>query len=510
MGISMKLKAKYVDVETGETTALLHIDDAQDMALREQDRVRILHEGRAVIAIVNTSDTVIDRGDVGLLGRAFKFIGPEPGESIEVNPATRPESVDYIRKKMDGGELSTEEINIIVKDIATKTLSNIELSAYVTSLHINGMNIRETADLTKAMVNTGETITFDKGPIFDFHSIGGCPGNKITLLIVPIVAAAGFLIPKTSSRAISSAAGTSDIVEVFANVDFDAASLKRMTQDVGGVMAWGGSLNLAPADDVIIKAEYPLGIDPHAQLLASVMSKKKAVGADYLLIDIPMGEGTKVKTMDEAKAYARDFIDLGENLGMKVECAITYGGQPVGRAIGPALEAREAISVLEGAKAPTSVIEKTVSLAGMIFDMGGMYYGEEKAKDLLSSGKALKKFREIVGAQGGNPDIKSTDIKVGEHSVDVLTKKSGYVSRIKNKELVRVARAAGSPRDKGAGVVLSKKVGSKVDSGETILTIYADNEQKMQEALAVAVKLEPVIIEGMVLTKIPAFTRTVR
>lgn len=505
----MKLRARFVDVETGETTALLHIDDAQDMALREQDRVRIVHEGKAVTAIINTSDTVIDKGEVGLLGRAFKTIGPEPGEPIDVNPATRPESVEYIRKKMDGGELSTDEINIVVKDIATRTLSNIELSAYVTSLHINGMNIRETADLTKAMVNTGETITFDKGPIFDFHSIGGCPGNKVTLLIVPIVAAGGLLIPKTSSRAISSAAGTSDIVEVFANVDFDSASLKRITQEVGGIMAWGGSLNLAPADDVIIKAEYPLGIDPHAQLLASVMSKKKAVGADYLLMDIPMGEGTKVRTMDEAKAYARDFIDLGEKLGMKVECAITYGGQPVGRAIGPALEAREAISVLEGAKSPTSVIEKTISLAGMIFDMGGAYNGEEKARDILSSGKALRKFQEMVGAQGGDPDIKSTDIKVGEHSVDVLSKKSGYVSRIKNKELVRVARAAGSPRDKGAGVVLSKKVGSKVDQGETLLTIYADNEQKMQDALAVSMKLDPVIIEGMVLARIPSFIRTV-
>jgi AMP phosphorylase len=267
---------------------------------------------------------------------------------------------------------------------------------------------------------------------------------------------------------------------------------------------------LAPADDVIIKAEYPLGIDPHPQLLASVMSKKKAAGADYLLIDIPMGDGTKVKTMDEAKVYARDFIDLGEKLGMKVECAITYGGQPVGRAIGPALEAREAISVLEGAKFTSSVIKKTVSLAGMIFDMGGVYHGEERAMEILSSGKALKKFQEIVGAQGGDPDIKSTDIKVGEHSVDVLSKKSGYVSRIKNKELVRVARAAGSPRDKGAGVVLNKKSGSKVDAGETLLTIYADNEQKMQDALAVSVKLDPVIIQGMVLERIPSFTRTIR
>ena len=181
-----------------------------------------------------------------------------------------------------------------------------------------------------AMVETGETIEFDRSPVFDFHSVGGVPGNKVTLIVVPIVASAGLLIPKTSSRAISSAAGTADIVETFAKVDFSAHELKHIAETVGGIMAWGGGLNLAPADDVVIKVEYPLGIDPHAQLLASVMSKKKAVGADFLLIDIPMGNGTKVPTMEMAKAYARDFIDLGERLGIKVECAITYGG-PTGR-----------------------------------------------------------------------------------------------------------------------------------------------------------------------------------
>ncbi len=504
----MKLKAKYVDVDTGELTALLNDDDAAELGLREMDRVRITHEGNSAVAIVNTSDTVIQRGEIGLMGVTFKNFGPEHMEPLEVVAASKPESVDIIRRKMDGLELSQDEIYTLVGDIAQHILSPVELSAYVTSLHIRGMNIRETADLTRAMVETGDVIKFDRGPIFDHHSIGGCPGNKVSLIIVPIIAAGGYLIPKTSSRAISSAAGTADIVETFCDVDLSATQLKNITESVGGVLAWGGSLNLAPADDVIIRAEYPLGIDPHAQLLASVMSKKKAVGADYLLMDIPMGEGTKVPDMEKAKTYAKDFIELGEMLGIRVECAITYGGQPVGRAIGAALEAREAISILEGAKEPNSVIEKAVVLAGMLFDMGqGYNHGEIRARELLENGKALAKFREIVAAQGGNADIKADDIPVGKYSVDVLATKSGYVNKVKNRDIVKVARAAGSPRDKGAGLEIHKKVGHKVDAGEKILTLYADNDAKLQQALTVAQKINPMIIEGMVLAKVPAFTR---
>jgi AMP phosphorylase len=253
--------------------------------------------------------------------------------------------------------------------------------------------------------------------------------------------------------------------------------------------------------------EYPLGIDPHAQLLASVMSKKKAVGANHLLIDIPMGVGTKVPTMEMARQYAHDFIELGEKLDIRVECAVTYGGQPVGRAIGPALEAREAISILEGAKSPNSVVEKTLTLSGILLEMGGIMHGEENAREILESGKALEKFREMVKAQGGNPDIKSTDIAIGKYKADVLAKKSGYLGSIMNKQLVQIARGAGSPKDKGAGLIIYKKVGSKVDAGEPLYTIYADNENKLNEAVSLAKKLEPMAVEGMVLARMPGITR---
>jgi AMP phosphorylase len=504
----MRLKARYIDMDTGELTAVLNEEDCMELGVREQDRVKIKHEKKDTItAIVHTTDTVVNPGEIGVLGKTFATLHAESGEEVEVMCTGRPESVDYIRKKMDGLELSTEEIRLLVGDIAARNLSNIEMAAYVTALHINGMNLRETVDLTVAMVESGDTIEFDRSPVFDFHSVGGVPGNKVTLIVVPIVAAAGYLIPKTSSRAISSAGGTADIVEVFAPVDFEASELKRIAEKVGGILAWGGSMNLAPADDLVIRVEYPLGIDPHAQLLASVMSKKKAAGADYVVIDIPMGEGTKVKNMDEARTYARDFIDLGDALGIKVECAVTYGGQPVGRAIGPALEAREAISILEGEKHPGSVIEKSLGLAGMLLELGGMSNGVERAKEILDSGKALKKFREIVAAQGGRSDIRSTDIDVGKFKFDVTARKAGYVSGINNKDLVRIARLAGAPKDKGAGILLNKKRGHQVELGETLFTIHAENEAKLDGAADFSRRVDSVSIEGMLLAKIPSFSR---
>lgn len=502
----MRLKVKPIDMDAGEFTVVMHDHDCWELGVMEQDRVKIKHDKNEITAILQTTDTIVSPGEIGLLERTFSAVGVQPGEEVEVTCAPRPDSVGYILKKMRGEKLSTGEIQKLVKDISERNLSAVELSAYVTSLYINGLDIRETADLTMAMVESGETIDFDR-PVFDFHSVGGCPGNKITPIIVSIVAAAGLTIPKTSSRAISSAAGTADIVEVFANVAFDTTRLKAIVEKAGGVMAWGGAMNLAPADDVIIKVEYALGIDPRAQLLASVMAKKKAVGADFVVIDIPMGEGTKVRDMEMARAYARDFIELGERLGMRVECAITYCGQPVGRAIGPALEAREAISILEGADHPKSVIDKSVGLAGMLLEMGGIPDGKEKALEILRSGEALKKFREIVSLQGGSPDISSKDIEVGKYTHKVLAPCGGYISTIDNKTIVKIARQAGAPKDKGAGIILSKKRGDSVEKGEELFTIYAENKAKLKRAIEVVRKSNPVSIEGMVLMKIPSYER---
>lgn len=494
----MKLKVKHYDVDTSEPTVLLHDDDCVELGVKENDRVRI--EGKGIsIALVSRSDTLVKRGTILLPDRTMATTGVKDGDTVSVEYSPAPDSVRSIRKKMDNRPLTTDEIYGVVRDILVNKLSKIEVSAWLTSLYINGMCIDEIADFATAMVDTGERIAFDRKPVFDFHSMGGVPGNKVTPIVVSIVAASGLMLPKTSSRAISSACGTSDFVETFCNVELSAERLKEVGELTGGALAWGGAMNLAPVDDMVIKIEHPLGINPRPQMLASILSKKLAIGAEYLLMDIPMGTGTKVPDLETARAYARDFMDLGEKLGMHIECAITYADQPVGNAIGPNLEARECIRILEGAGHPSSVVEKACELAGIIMEMGGIRNGREKARELLDSGAAMTKFREIVQAQDGNYDIKSDDLKPGKFMAEIRSNKSGYVHGINNKYIVQIARNAGSPNDKGAGIFLHRKKGQRVEKGGVLFEIYADNEVKLQRAVETAERFNPIEIEGMLL-----------
>jgi AMP phosphorylase len=468
------------------------------------DRVKISSKKHSITAIIELSEKIIKPKEIGMLTTAFAEFKEKEGSKVEVVPATRPSSVEYIKKKLNGEELTYDEILRIVKDIVNKNISDIELAAYVTGVYTRGMSMHETKDLTLAMIETGETIDFDREKIFDYHSIGGVPGNKVTLLIVPIVAAAGLMIPKTSSRAISSPCGTADIFEVLANVSLSSNEIKHIAETVGGTIAWGGGVHIAPADDLIIRAEYPLAIDPYSQVIASVMAKKKAAGVNRLVLDIPVGENAKVESYEIAKKYAHDMISIGDELGMQVACAITYGGQPIGRSIGPLLEAREALEALENKEVPKSLSEKSISLSGMILEMGdsAIGTGREQARKLLESGKALKKMKEIIEAQGGDPDITSETLPVGKFTREVTSDQSGYVAKINNKSIVKVVRAAGAPKSKGAGMIIFKKEGMKVDKDELIYTIYADSDPKLEQATKMAFKIRPMKVEGMVLDTI--------
>ena len=497
----MKMTVKGYDVDTSDPMVLIHDDDCAEIGVQEGDRVN-LSGPKPMIVLVTHSDTLIERGIVALPAQLMSRCGLKENDVINVTYAAKPDSVISIRKKMDGEKLTREEIRAVVEDILENRLSKIEISAWLTALYINGMDISEIADFTVAMAETGDIIKFDRTPVFDFHSLGGVPGNKVTPIVVSIVAAAGIMIPKTSSRAISSACGTSDFVETFCNVEIDADSLKEITQEIGGVFSWGGSMNLAPVDDMVIKVEHPLGINPRPQMLASIMSKKLAIGATHLVVDIPTGAGTKVPTLEVAKQYAKDLMELGERIGIHVECAITYADQPIGYAVGPNLEARECISILEGNTHPAAVVEKACDCAGIILEVAGIPNGAAKARELLSSGEAYRKFMEIVVAQGGRPDLKSEDLRPGKYSYEFCSPKSGYVHSINNKYVVSIAKAAGAPSDKGAGLMFAKKKGQRVEQGEVLFTIYADNEAKLKRAKETAVKYQPLIIEGMLIKRV--------
>jgi AMP phosphorylase len=503
----VKLIAKILDIDY--RGVLINRVDARKIGVLDGDRVQVINENTGIFvqAFVSTTEKLIEEGSVGILYLTNKKLNAHDGDPFEVRFADRPASIEYIRKKMDGGKLTADETKAIVTDIVDDILSPGEISAYITGSYIQGLDMDEVEHLTRAMVATGEKLNFTSHPIVDKHSIGGVPGNKISLVVVPIIAAAGLKIPKTSSRAITGAGGTADLMEVLAPVTFSAEEVQKMTEKAGGVIVWGGATNIAPADDKIIIYEYPFKIDARGQMLASVMAKKFAAGADLVVIDIPVGRNAKVATVEEGRKLAREFIDLGDRLGMKVECAITYGESPIGHAIGVNLEVREALNILEGSDVPGSLLQKSVSIAGIALEMSGkaqMGEGSVVARDLLKNGKALDKMRQIIEIQGGDPNVKAADISPGENSFDVMAPENGYVVEMNNKALITIARSAGAPNDRGAGIYLHKKKGQRVEKGEPIFTIYADRGWRLDKAVETARQLMPIIVEGMLIDRVPS------
>jgi len=503
----VKFCAKVLDI--AKRGVLLNRLDARSIGVLDGDRVQVINpkNGISVTAFVDTTITIAQQGTVGIYRITNDRLTANDGDGIEVREAGKPASLEYIKKKMDSGRLNKEETLAIIKDVVNDDISPAELTAFITASYINPLDMDEVEHLTRAMVETGEQIKFASKPIVDKHSIGGVPGNKISLLVVPLIAASGLKIPKTSSRAITGAGGTADLMEVLAFVEFSASEVQQMTEKVGGVIVWGGATNIAPADDRIIIQEYPFKIDARGQMLASVMAKKSAVGANLVVIDIPVGEHTKVPTVQEGRKLAREFIELGERLNMRVECALTYGDIPVGYSIGPKLEVMEALRVLEGAAEPNSFIQKSLSLAGIALEMSGKAAqgtGAAMAQELLSKGKALEKFKKIIEIQGGDPKIKSGDITPGEHQFVVKAPTSGYVIEMNNKSLITLARIAGAPHDRGAGILLHAKKGKLIKAGEPLFSIYADRSWRLQKALEEGRRLMPVLVEGMLLDRIPS------
>jgi len=501
----LELKTRLLDIQAGgRRIAILDDETASLLGVHSSDRVNITYKNQKIIAIVNIA-TNFPHNHIGLYEEISKTLGIKAGEDVEVQLAQIPEALSYVRAKIRGERLRENEIKSIVRDVVERHLSDVELASFVTALYIRGLSMSEIEILSKAMVETGKTLNLNKSPILDKHSIGGMPGDKTSILIVPIIAAAGLIIPKTSSRAITSPAGTADRVETLCPVNLTIEEIKEVVEKTNGCMVWGGALELAPADDLFIQVEYPLGIDP--LLLPSIMSKKKAMGATHIVIDIPTGRGVKIKTIEEAHTLAQDFIDLGKRLGIDVQCAITFGEQPLGYTIGPALEAKEALSTIMG-NGPADLKEKAVNVAGILFEMVGIENGKKKAESILRSGEAERKLREIIGAQGGNSKIMPDDIKIGDKKAEVTTTEDGRVLWINNESIAQVAREAGAPKEKGSGVMLKVKLEDQIRKGEILFEIYAERSTKLEAALGLAEKLNPIRVsekleERMLIDRVP-------
>ncbi len=481
-------KVKDMDLSTGGTMiAALCKEDAKKLDLHSGDRVLLKKNNREITCLLDIAerDRVVGEGKIGLFEEVLKELNAKHGDVVELKFTGKPESLKYIREKLYGKKLNYRELYSIIDDITHDRLTDIEKTYFVAAGFVRGWCMDEIVSMTKAMVKTGDMLKFGR-VILDKHCVGGVPGNRTTMLVIPIIAAAGFTIPKTSSRAITSPAGTADTMECLAKVELSKEKIYEVVRKTGACIVHGGSMNLAPADDKIIDVEHPLAIDAEGQLLASVMAKKYSVSANHVLIDIPMGKGTKTTNPKEAHHLAKMFELVGKKLDMHVKVVVTDGSQPIGNGVGPLLEAEDVMAVLRNDPlAPQDLHKKALFMAGLLLEMTGHYNlgeGEPAAEEILNSGKALHKMNQIIEAQG-----KQKRLQLGKFRFPVKATQAGVVKTIDNEVIAKIARIAGAPHDKGAGLFLIKKVGYPVRKGDTIFSVYAESKfriELVQEFLA--------------------------
>ncbi|MEK6885485.1 MAG: thymidine phosphorylase [Nanoarchaeota archaeon] len=491
----MRLKVKILRFLAGRPIAILDSRTATKINIHVGERILIQDHNNGIISVVDTSKgSLLKADEIAVSNEIVSALGLKEDELVEVSIAERPESAFLIKKKMDGDVLEKKNIFKIIKDIVDNALTEAEIAYFVAAVYKNGMNDIETKNLIDAMVSTGTRLKFE-GRVADKHSIGGIAANRTTPIVIPICASTGLIMPKTSSRAITSAAGTADVIESIADVEFSAEQIEKIVHKVGACMVWGGSLGLSPADDKLIQVEKILSLDPKAQLLASVLSKKISVGSKYVLIDIPYGKSAKVD-FKEAKILKKDFEKFGKMFGLKLNCILTIGDQPIGHGMGPLLEIRDIINVLQRRENVSDLEEKAILLSAEILELCGKARkgkGEAMAKEILESGKAFEKFKEIIEAQNGKvPSVQEIEYRLGKFRHDIIAEFNLTLKSIDNKKMSFLATIAGSPMDKGAGIYLYKHVGETIERGEKIMTIYSESEARLKNTLDLYKKVKPI------------------
>jgi thymidine phosphorylase len=474
------LRLRRVGIDTyRENVAYLHrqCEIYRAEGFQALSKVEILGNGdRRILAVVNVVDdeSLVPPGELGLSEEALGALGLDVGAAVRIRHAEPPASMEAVRRKIDGERLSADEFLAIARDIAERRYAKMEIAAFLVASGQNGLDRDEVMNLTRAMVAQGQRLEWHEKLVADKHCIGGIPGNRTSMLVVPIVAAHGMLMPKTSSRAITSPAGTADTMEVLAQVELSPERLHDVVRRERAALIWGGTANLAPVDDILISVERPLGVDYPGQMVASILSKKIAAGSTHLVIDIPVGPTAKVRHMRDALALRKLFEYVAGRLGLFVQVVVTDGRQPVGRGIGPVLEARDVMLVLQNdPAAPADLRQKALRLAGRVLefdpDMRGGD-GFDIARDILDSGRALAKMQAIIDAQGRQ----SEHYQPGPLVREVCADRAGVVVSIDNYKMARIARLAGAPMDKGAGVDLLKKLGDRVEQGEPLYRVHAN------------------------------------
>jgi thymidine phosphorylase len=478
------MRVRRLGVDTyQESVVYLNRESAlcRSLGFEAHSRVQVCNGEHCIVATVNvvTGDW-LDASTAGLSDIAWRRIGARDGDQVTIAYARPADSTSDLRSKVFGHALDRAQYERLLRDAIDGNLSEIELAAFIAACARPGFDLTENIALTEAMVNVGERIEWPRSPVLDKHSVGGLPGNRTTPIIVAIVAAAGSIIPKTSSRAITSPAGTADAMATLTRVDLDLRAMRRVVDREGGCIVWGGAVSLSPADDVLIRVERPLDLDSDAQLTASVLSKKKAAGVTHVVIDVPVGPTAKVRSLEAAGVLGKRLVDVAAAIGLQVAVHVCDGRQPIGRGIGPALEAWDVLDVLRNEPdAPADLRERALDLAARVLDFTEPGVGRSKAEELLNSGKAWHKFEAICAAQGGLHEP-----PIAPHRFDFVAARSGIVEEIDNRKLSRLAKLAGAPRDACAGIVLHARLGVRVSLGEPLLTLHAESAGELDYAMA--------------------------
>lgn len=488
-GAVRALRMRRLGIDTyQEPVVYLHSDCpvCRSEGFEAQSRVEIRYGDQRLIATLNViTSSLLQMDEAGLSESAWRALGGREGDELCVVHPAPVQSFSWVRAKIYGKPIATEGAAQIIRDIAKGNYSDIQIASFLAACAGGRLDLRETIALTRAMLDAGSTIDWGVRPVVDKHCVGGLPGNRTTPLIVAIVAACGLTIPKTSSRAITSPAGTADTMEVLAPVNLDIARIREVVAREGGCVVWGGGVGLSPADDILIRVERPLSLDSDGQLVASILSKKIAAGSTHVLIDIPVGETAKVRSQESAKALGSMLQTVGEVFGITVNVLMTEGAQPVGRGIGPALEALDVLAVLQNRPdAPRDLRERAVLLAGAVLEMGAKAVPGEGcalAMRTLEQGLAWLKFQAICEAQGG---MRTPPQAAYRHDMVALC--AGRVLAVDNRRLARIAKLAGAPKAPAAGVLFHAPIGRLINAGDPLLTIHAQSPGELAYALAYA------------------------
>ncbi len=478
------LKTRKLDLSSGgEPLVVLNETEAEAFGVQAGDRVELSWAGgKSTVAAAELSHSRVARGEVGLWREVWQPAKLKSDLLVELKQLSRPPSIQAIKKKLLGKELSYDEVRSIIVDIVENRLSPVEMTYYVASGFVKPNTDQELYYLSKAIAETGEQMNL-KTEVVDKHSVGGVPGNRTTMIVTPIIASLGLTMPKTSSRAITSPAGTADTMEVLAPVTFSMSEIRSIVKKTGACLVWGGGLSIAPADDRIIKLSRPLALEPYDKMIVSIMAKKVAMGVDYLVIDMPIGSTAKIGSAKTADQLESKFVYLGRKFGMKVKVIKTLAREPVGRGVGPALEARDVLRVLQRKSLlPQDLEDKSVYLAGELLELKGFCKrgeGERLARRQLESGAAWHKMQQIIAAQGGNPNLDAEAVATGAYRYEIHADKPGSVVVVDDKAINEVCMNLGAPHEKIAGLHLHVRFGERVAKGAKLFTLYAPTQARL-------------------------------